>query len=1511
MVVGMRQCTVALWLLGALSWAAGPAAGANCPDPGTGDFKLCYVDHTGIEIAMAWDTVPAADSYVLERDTSPTFSSANFVTYTLPGNVAGFGDTGWPLTDSRRFQLASTATTSPTYHLDANTAYYYRVSAPTPAGTRLSNTVGPYQLANYQNADEIVRGNPGDLWADAVLGRPRFGENTWWKTEPYGLQAGAGVVIDRNTSHPTHVFLVDGNHNRILGMASLGVCSVSAAPCSIGADCNGNETCTLLPGQIAPQFVLGQPSDVDYGACNHDGTGQTFPIPVAANAGTLCLMNPYQVSIGETNIIIQPAVDRDHSLYVPDEWNHRVLMYRDPFNPANGTTAVAVWGQDSLGGTLCNKGQAAATMDSLCHPNSVDIDAAGNLWVADAAEQNRRVLRFPYNAVSGAIAGTADVALTDLWTIRSVRTDPQRNVYVADQASAITKYSTPQPGQSNPPQHLDFITFLPGYGGIGAAHMDFDPTRPDRLWVQIGPITAVLVDLTTQTVVKSVVSTGLRALGVSQAGDLFTVNVYDFASLYRLGATEAPPNNGPGTAAFLNSNVPTLDSMMSVLGITTAGNQLLVSDRFAVYFWNDYHQITQGTSLTQPADGMWGLPQVLGSGDSYMVRSDDSGRIWINSRFTGLKILAGPLTVTSVPIKTLTVSMYKDAGGAIVPLPAGVTVAIRNFLPVGTGDRAWIADDDHARVVRLVNINGVEAPGQPPYVDVVLGQASWSGTLCNKGGGSAGFARDTFCAEGQPSLDPQNNLFLQDNADAAQDGGTTRILRWNAGTIPDNPPQTLFNVLPDSVYGNGEPGNFTPPACGPTETACTLRAAAFAGDQIMVVGGANPYDGSRFPMVYLNKEANYQPQIALGDLMAFPSVSYVDPDGNLYLGDYDWQRVLVYKNPFSAFVQLTPRPTFTPTNTPTTTATPVATPTRTATAIAAATGTPTRTPTTTDTPPPTPTSTSQICSGVQGAVRCNGLYQEVTVPDFAAFPSGTNAKLTVEFRANKSSSANVLLGAYIASKNGGSFAINMSPVGHRFGISLNGGIAQTQDNVWTEDTWVYGALVYDGAGVTDADRVKFYVNGAAVAVGINVGPIPNSIPDTASAIEIGGNASVTSFLVGAVDEVEFYNVAESAATILNHYSAGAGRCGLGGDAGLVAGYHFDDGSGTSATDYSGNGNTGTLVNGGGWTTGVVCCTAPTATPSATAIPVTPTATPTNTVMPTNTRTATPTSTPTWTPTATPTPTRTPTSTPTFSSTLTATPTRTATRTPTATPPPTATPTQTPTVTPTSTGTSTPTATPTLILASTPTQTVTVTPTPTPTVVLPCTAVGTANPCIPGGGAARTDCNVEWLVTPPPPITRLGMPSSNIVCREGDSTCEADPDLQNHSCTFLVALCINNSDPRLPSCTASDLASVTLTHPISRSTKPADVQNRATIESQVGNGPGGFGVTVKRGHTVVFFGQPNPAANLCSAPLPIVVPLQQLRTGKFTTGRTSLSIQSTTSRGTHDTDSLRLECRPST
>jgi hypothetical protein len=73
---------------------------------------------------------------------------------------------------------------------------------------------------------------------------------------------------------------------------------------------------------------------------------------------------------------------------------------------------------------------------------------------------------------------------------------------------------------------------------------------------------------------------------------------------------------------------------------------------------------------------------------------------------------------------------------------------------------------------------------------------------------------------------------------------------------------------------------------------------------------------------------------------------------------------------------------------------------------------------------------------------------------------------------------------------------------------------------------------------------------------------------------IGSGGST--FFKGVIDEVRIYNKALSDATVIDHYNNGTGYYGRP-EPGLLAGWHFDEATGTTANDYSGNGNNGTIV----------------------------------------------------------------------------------------------------------------------------------------------------------------------------------------------------------------------------------------------------------------------------------------------------------------------------------------------
>ena len=96
-------------------------------------------------------------------------------------------------------------------------------------------------------------------------------------------------------------------------------------------------------------------------------------------------------------------VNEDGDLYVADTFDHRVVLYYTPLASGNVDPDV-VFGQTNFTNVSANQG-GTPTADTLNYPSSVALDAAGNLYVSDSA--NNRILLYMAGASDGDT--TADV----------------------------------------------------------------------------------------------------------------------------------------------------------------------------------------------------------------------------------------------------------------------------------------------------------------------------------------------------------------------------------------------------------------------------------------------------------------------------------------------------------------------------------------------------------------------------------------------------------------------------------------------------------------------------------------------------------------------------------------------------------------------------------------------------------------------------------------------------------------------------------------------------------------------------------------------------------------------------------------------------------------------------------------------------------------------------------------------------------------------------------------------
>jgi hypothetical protein len=132
-------------------------------------------------------------------------------------------------------------------------------------------------------------------------------------------------------------------------------------------------------------------------------------------------------------------------------------------------------------------------------------------------------------------------------------------------------------------------------------------------------------------------------------------------------------------------------------------------------------------------------------------------------------------------------------------------------------------------------------------------------------------------------------------------------------------------------------------------------------------------------------------------------------------------------------------------------------------------------------------------------------------------------------------------------------------------------------NALTPGIWQHIAFTYNHTN----DSLKLFKNGVLIASKITT--IPN-IRTSTNIVTIGANSAGSEAFKGDIDKVRIWNTARTNQQILDNYQS----CLLGNENNLVAYYTFNEGSGTTVTDLTGNGNTGTLINSPVWVTGVNC-----------------------------------------------------------------------------------------------------------------------------------------------------------------------------------------------------------------------------------------------------------------------------------------------------------------------------------
>lgn len=246
---------------------------------------------------------------------------------------------------------------------------------------------------------------------------------------------------------PSQAFVADAANNRVLiydspfstdetasvvlGQAGFGTSGPGTSattmnfPTGVAVDTAGNlyvadsSNCRVLQFQAplttngkAASLVFGEP-DLNTSACQSTQAGLRIPVGV--------------------------ALDGSGNLWVADYSLSRVVEYELPFS--SGMKASQVIGQPNFTSSGCNQGGISDT--TLCFPEHIAFDSAGNLWVAD--QINSRVLMYPKanlttnGAAATVVIGQPNFASSDCNTSQNglcapsgVAFDSGGNLWVAD-----------------------------------------------------------------------------------------------------------------------------------------------------------------------------------------------------------------------------------------------------------------------------------------------------------------------------------------------------------------------------------------------------------------------------------------------------------------------------------------------------------------------------------------------------------------------------------------------------------------------------------------------------------------------------------------------------------------------------------------------------------------------------------------------------------------------------------------------------------------------------------------------------------------------------------------------------------------------------------------------------------------------------------------------------------------------------------------------------------------------
>lgn len=784
----------------------------------------------------------------------------------------------------------------------------------------------------------------GNATADHVLGQNNFANSAAGFVDSRGLHDPTSIAVDRGSS-PNRLYVADYDNNRVLGWKNarnfkkgtpadlvIGQADYTSAACNRGGavsdrtlclptglsvDADGdlyvadsfNSRVLRFASPFASGFEFDQPAEAVFGQasftanfCNRSAS------PTTPTADTLC-------SPAGT------ALDADGNLYVADGFgafgnNNRVVEYDDPKAPGPGTpgtpgsdgdtTADEVFGQASFAAGTCNRGNAMAAADRLCAPTDLWIDQAGNLIVADTA--NNRVLVFvdPLgNQSADQVYGQADFAGKDLGSglnqLRSptgVGVDSGGRLWIADFSGRVLQFDAPLLGSNGRTANRTFGTT----GSFPSAKRFLQPTDVDfdafgNLYVADGTQPPTNLEggysrvlrldspLTTDAIPDGVVGQKGFAASLPNRIDLKSLSVPRGIAFDR---TVSPPHVYVADTAA-NRVLAWADATTFENG--ASADLVLGQPSFKAHYCNQGVLVPNAAAntLCQPTD----------------VGVDSQGRVWVvdelNNRVVGYASpFASGLFADQAAIRVLGqadfAGKFENRGGAV----GASTLKAPRSLAVDSDDNVWVSDRLNNRVLLF------KKPfAQDGNADLVLGQANFT-SAAFPGAPSA----DVLASPTGIFVDGPGNVYV---ADLFHDRAVIYSKPLAAGPGTPGTPGEKGDRTADRVFGkvslssgsgcnryDGVTARTAQSLCGPSDLTLDLDGSLWVVDASnhrvlrydQPLSGNDTADAVIGPADFVTSGTRCTDVLRSASGFCFPDAIASDPADNLWVSETGGNRVL-------------------------------------------------------------------------------------------------------------------------------------------------------------------------------------------------------------------------------------------------------------------------------------------------------------------------------------------------------------------------------------------------------------------------------------------------------------------------------------------------------------------------------------------------------------------------------------------------------------------------------------------